>query len=239
LASAYSCAAIAICRRLLRQAIPLAVSRARLIAGNLHSVGNPAVNAEGNIYSTDSGPRGQKTAVSVYRITPGGDMQPFVSGITNATGLALDANGYLYVSSRMDGTVHRVSPQGASSVYAEGMGIATGIAFDNYRYKQPAFYTPEAMNALLAGYKAAGWKHLVNANQTAANTAQPEHPVTDLWLHFSGADIDAVTVLTRGVKTMNVVRVTGDLRPLDLLHLGGHFGIPKVDPNAVMVPDKQ
>src|SRR5580692_10216959 len=56
----------------------------------------------------------------------------------------------------------------------------TGIAFDNYRYKQPAFYTPEAMNALLAGYKAAGWKHLVNANQTAANTAQPEHPVTDL-----------------------------------------------------------
>jgi sugar lactone lactonase YvrE len=103
---------------------------ARLIAGNLHPVGNPAVDGEGNIYSTDSGPRGQKTAVSVYRITPGGDMQPFVSGITNATGLALDANGYLYVSSRMDGTVHRVSPQGASSVYAEGMGIATGIAFD-------------------------------------------------------------------------------------------------------------
>ena len=113
----------------------------------------------------------------------------------------------------------------------------TGIAFDTYHYQRPAFYTPEAMNALLAGYKAAGWKHLVNANQTAANTAQPEHVVTDLWLHFSGADIDAVTVLTRGVKTMNVVRVTGDLRPLDLLHLGGHFGIPKVDPSAVMVPD--
>jgi hypothetical protein len=113
----------------------------------------------------------------------------------------------------------------------------TGIAFDTYHYPRPAFYTPEAMNALLAGYKSAGWKHLVNANQTAANTAQPEHVVTDLWLHFSGADIDAVTVLTRGVKTMNVIRITGDLRPLDLLHLGGHFGIPKVDPSAVMVPD--
>jgi sugar lactone lactonase YvrE len=100
---------------------------ARLITGNLH----PAVDAEGNIYSTDSGPRGQKTAVSVYRITPSGEMQPFVSGITNATGLALDTQGYLYVSSRLDGTVHRVSPQGASSVYAEGMGIATGIAFDS------------------------------------------------------------------------------------------------------------
>jgi hypothetical protein len=114
----------------------------------------------------------------------------------------------------------------------------TGIAYDMYHYARPAFYTPEAMNALLAGYKAAGWKHLVNANQTAANTAQPEKAVTDLWLHFSGADIDAVTVLTRAPKTMNVVRITGDLRPLDLLHLSGHLGIPKVDPSAVMVPDK-
>jgi sugar lactone lactonase YvrE len=103
---------------------------ARLISGSLHPVGNPAVDAEGNIYSTDSGPRGQKTAVSVYKITPDGEMQPFVSGITNATGLALDAEGYLYISSRLDGTVHRVSPDGAASVYAEGMGIATGIAFD-------------------------------------------------------------------------------------------------------------
>jgi hypothetical protein len=32
--------------------------------------------------------------------------------------------------------------------------------------------------------------------------------------------------------------VTGDLRPLDLLHLSGKFGIPKVDPSAVMVPEK-
>lgn len=103
---------------------------ARLLTGNLHPVGNPAVDAEGNIYSTDSGPRGQKTPVSVYRITPAGEMYPLVSGITNATGLALDAEGYLYVSSRLDGTVHRVSPEGASSIYAEGMGIATGIAFD-------------------------------------------------------------------------------------------------------------
>src|ERR1700691_1460604 len=87
--------------------VPLTVTR--LGTGNLHPVGNPAVDSEGNIYSTDSGSRGQKTAVSVYRITPAGEMQPLVSGITHATGLALDSNGYLYVSSRLDGTLHRVS----------------------------------------------------------------------------------------------------------------------------------
>ena len=111
-----------------------------------------------------------------------------------------------------------------------------GISFDTYHFKQPAFYTPEAMSALLASYKMAGWKHLVNANQTPANSAEPTKTITDMWLHFSGADVDAVTVLTRGPKNMNVVQVACDLRPIDLLHLGGHFGIPKVDPGTVMIP---
>lgn len=112
----------------------------------------------------------------------------------------------------------------------------TSISFDNYKYPQPAFYTPEALASLSAAYRAAGWKHMVNGNQTAANSAQPKSTVTDLWLHFSGIDIDDVAVLIRAPKNMSVIQVTGDLRPLDLVHLGGHFGIPKVDPNAVMVP---
>ena len=110
------------------------------------------------------------------------------------------------------------------------------IAIDSYRYPQPAFYTPEGMTLIINTYHAAGWKHLVNVNQTPANTAQPNGTVTDLWLHFTGADIDGVTVLARGPRDMNVIQIACDLRPLDLIHLSGHFGIPKVDPNAVMVP---
>jgi hypothetical protein len=112
----------------------------------------------------------------------------------------------------------------------------TSISFDTYRYARPAFYTPEAMASLMAAYHAAGWKHLVNGNQSPANSAQPKTNITDLWLHFTGADIDDVTVLIRSPRDMNVIQVAGDLRPLDLIHLSGHFGIPKVDPNAVMVP---
>jgi hypothetical protein len=112
----------------------------------------------------------------------------------------------------------------------------TGISIDNYRYPRPAFYTPETMDAIIASYNAAGWKHLVNANQNSANTAQPRNTVTDLWLHFAGADITGVTVLTRSPRDMSVIQIACELRPLDLVHLSGHFGIPKVDPNAVMVP---
>src|ERR1700754_637044 len=112
----------------------------------------------------------------------------------------------------------------------------TGLSVDNYHYPRPAFYTPETMASIINGFHAAGWKHLVNANQTPANTAQPHATVTDLWLRFAGPDITGVTVLTRSPNNMSVVQIACELRPLDLVHLSGHFGIPKVDPNAVMVP---
>jgi hypothetical protein len=110
------------------------------------------------------------------------------------------------------------------------------ITVDTFHYQRPAFYTPEAMGSLIATYRAAGWKHLVNANTNPATSAQPGSAITDLWLHFNGAEIDDVTVLVRAPRDMNLIQVSGALRPLDLLHLSGHFGIPKVDPNAVMVP---
>ena len=110
------------------------------------------------------------------------------------------------------------------------------ITVDTYHYQRPAFYTPEAMGSIIATYHAAGWKHLVNAHATPASSAQPTNPITDLWLHFNGAEIDDVTVLVRSPRDMNLIQISCALRPLDLLHLSGHFGIPRVDPDAVMVP---
>jgi len=104
---------------------------AQPIAENLHPVANPALDIEGNLYVTFSGSRGQKVPVSIYKIDTNYNMKPFVSELMNATGLAFDPEGQLYVSSRYDGTVYRVAPNGSISTYAEGMGVATGIAFDH------------------------------------------------------------------------------------------------------------
>ena len=104
------------------------------VADGLHPVANPVSDSEGNAYTTFSGSRGQKTPVAVYRIERDGTARPFVSDLMNATGLALDREGLLYVSSRYDGTVYRAAPEGGLSVYVEGMGVATGIAFDAEGY---------------------------------------------------------------------------------------------------------
>ncbi|HUB83347.1 MAG TPA: hypothetical protein VMB03_31320 [Bryobacteraceae bacterium] len=101
-----------------------------LIAENLHPVSNPAVDTFGNIYTTFSGSRGQKVPVAVYKIDSNLAMKPFLAEMMNATGLAFDDRGVLYVSSRYDGMVYQVSQSGSMSVYVEGMGVATGIAFD-------------------------------------------------------------------------------------------------------------
>jgi sugar lactone lactonase YvrE len=100
------------------------------IADGLHPVANPAVDAAGNIFCTFSGSRGQKTPVSVYKIDLNYSSRPFVTEVLNATGLAFDREGTLYISSRSEGTVYQVTPGGNLSVFAEGMGIGTGLAFD-------------------------------------------------------------------------------------------------------------
>ena len=123
---------------------------------------------------------------------------------------------------------------GASGKHA--FAALNSITVESYHYHETVFYLPESMSALVAAYNAAGWKHLVNQNASPRDSASPHAPITDLWLHFHSGEIEDVTVLVRGQREMNLIEVSGVLSPLDLVHLSGHFGIPKVDPGAVMVP---
>ena len=100
------------------------------IASGLHPVSNPVVDHAGNIFVTFSGPAGHKTPVSVFKIDPSLTSKPLVTDVLNATGLAIDDDEILYVSSRSDGLVYQVSPAGNTSTYVEGMGVATGMVFD-------------------------------------------------------------------------------------------------------------
>ena len=102
-----------------------------LIADSLHPVSNPVVDRNGNVYTTFSGSPGQKVPVSIYKIDSHHHARPLVVDLLNATGLAMDSEGILYVSSRHDGMVYQVSSAGNLAVYVEGMGVATGLAFDD------------------------------------------------------------------------------------------------------------
>jgi sugar lactone lactonase YvrE len=99
-------------------------------ATGLHQVDNPVFDADGNLYLTFSGTRGQQVPVSVFRVRPNGTREPFSSAIVNPTSMAIDPDGLLYVSSRFEGTVYRLREDGSAEPFARELGVACGLAFD-------------------------------------------------------------------------------------------------------------
>lgn len=100
-----------------------------LIATGLHQVDNPVFGADGHLYVTYSGTRGQEATVSIFRISDRGAREPFVHGLVNPTSMAVGPDGHLYVSSRFEGRVYRVSDDGRYEVMASDLGVACGLAF--------------------------------------------------------------------------------------------------------------
>jgi sugar lactone lactonase YvrE len=105
------------------------VSVAAPFATGLHQVDNPVFDRDGNLYVTFSGTRGQQVPVSIFKVRPNGTRETFSSGIVNATSMAIDAQGRLYVSSRFEGTVYRVAADGSFEAFATDLGIACGLTF--------------------------------------------------------------------------------------------------------------
>jgi sugar lactone lactonase YvrE len=99
-------------------------------ATGLHQVDNPVFDADGNLFVTYSGSRGQESPVSIFRVTRAGSREPFVTGIVNATSMAIGPDGHLYVSSRFEGAVYRVTGDGKHELVASELGVACGLAFD-------------------------------------------------------------------------------------------------------------
>lgn len=100
------------------------------LATGLHQVDNPAFDRDGNLYVTYSGTRGQEVPVSIFRVSPSGRRESYVSGIVNPTSMTFDAAGQLYVSSRFEGSIYKIFPNGTHEPYASDLGIACGLAFD-------------------------------------------------------------------------------------------------------------
>ena len=100
-----------------------------LLATGLHQVDNPVFGADGNLYVTYSGSRGQEATVSIFKVTADGAREPFVHGLVNPTSMVLGPDGHLYVSSRFEGRVYRIFDDGRSEVMASDLGVACGLAF--------------------------------------------------------------------------------------------------------------
>ena len=103
----------------------------QVLASELHSVANPVVDSNGNVYVTVSGARGEKVPFSIFVISVDGDKDPFLTDVINPTGLAIGPDDHLYVTSRHTGAVYRSTFDKQIEKYVDGLGLATGLVFDS------------------------------------------------------------------------------------------------------------
>lgn len=101
----------------------------RQIASGLHLVDNPAFDDQGNLYATYSGTRAQRAPVTIYRVSPDGVREPFVTSIAHPTSVVFGPDAHLYVTSRFEATLHRVGLDGREEAIASDLGTPSGLAF--------------------------------------------------------------------------------------------------------------
>ena len=101
-----------------------------------------------------------------------------------------------------------------------------GVSVHLLRFGDEGMVDPAEVDAVREAYHLRGWKHLVTTN----NSGGPVHnETTDVWLVLDGVNVRGAVVLAETPKSLTLVTVAGNLSPVDLLHLRGHFGIPRFD----------
>jgi hypothetical protein len=102
----------------------------------------------------------------------------------------------------------------------------SGVSVHLLRFGESGDVDPGQVAAIREAYHLRGWKHLV----TTTNAGGPVHNgTTDVWLVLDGANVRGAVVLAETPKSVTLVTVAGNVSPVDILRLRGHFGIPRFD----------
>jgi hypothetical protein len=109
----------------------------------------------------------------------------------------------------------------------------SGVSVHSYRFPEPWMYDPGTLSSVKHEYQTAGWQQLVNNHQKGGGPG-----ATDVWVRVENSAISNVAILVAGANEVNLIVVSGSISPLELSHLGGHFGIPKIE-GGVLVPNAE
>ena len=105
-----------------------------------------------------------------------------------------------------------------------------GVSVRVLRFGPAGIADPAQVDAIRQAYHLRGWKHLVSSNDAGV----PVHSqTTDVWLVLDGANVRGAVVLVESPRSLTLVTLAGNLSPVDLLHLRGHFGIPRSEGNSL------
>ncbi len=106
-----------------------------------------------------------------------------------------------------------------------------GVSVHNFRYPKAGFYDQQALESAQDEYRRAGWMRMVNHYDKNGGAG-----FTNVWVRLENNAISNVAILVARASEVDLFVVNGSISPVDLSHLGGHFGIPRIE-GGVVVPN--
>jgi len=101
-----------------------------------------------------------------------------------------------------------------------------GVSIHTMRFNEAGVPDENAVASIREAYHLRGWKHLVSSTDRGG----PVHSgTTDVWVVMDGVSVRGAVILAETPRSLTLVTIAGNLNPVDILHLRGHFGIPRFD----------
>ena len=104
-----------------------------------------------------------------------------------------------------------------------------GISIHRFKFQGPGMFDPRVLGDVRHEYNMAGWQHIGNAHD---KYGYPQG--ADVWIHLEHNVIRNIAVLFTSANQVNFFSVSGSISPIDLLHLSGHLGIPKIQGGVIV-----
>jgi hypothetical protein len=116
--------------------------------------------------------------------------------------------------------------QDSDAEVRQSIGKLDGISVLLLRFGGAGIADESQVEAVREAYHLHGWKHLA----TTTGSGGPVHNgTTDLWLMLDGVNVRGAVLMVETPKNIALITFKGNLSPVDLLRLRGHFGIPRFE----------
>lgn len=93
----------------------------------------------------------------------------------------------------------------------------------NYEFSQPGQYTPEDLKTIRQQFLGPDWNPMVKVRSKKGEGD------TDVYVKMVGNEVKGMFVLDAEPKELDMVYISGSIRPEDLKELSGNFGVPNLN----------
>jgi Domain of unknown function (DUF4252) len=93
----------------------------------------------------------------------------------------------------------------------------------SYEFSQPGQYTPEDLETIRRQFLGPDWNPMVKVRSKKGEGD------TDVYVKMVGNEVKGMFVLDAEPKELDMVYISGSIRPEDLKELSGNFGVPNLN----------